>query len=64
MVSRKPTIALQIDYYTSAGSDPYPLPALRELNPGGEPGGAPAVQPHGVQEDVAPGAAQSPLPPR
>ena len=48
----------------SPGSDPNPLHALRELDAGGEPVGAHPVQPHGVQEDVAPGVAQSSLPPR
>ena len=49
---------------TSPGSDPYPLPALRELNLGGELIGAHPVQPHGVQEVFAPGVVQPSLPPR
>ena len=46
----------------SPGSDPNPLHALRELDAGGEFVGAHPVQPHGVQEDLAPGASQSSLP--
>ena len=48
----------------SPGSDPNPLHALRELDAGGEFVGAHPVQPHGVQEDLAPAASQSSLPPR
>ena len=47
----------------SPGPDIDPLPALRELHPGGEPARAPAVQPHGVQEAPAQRPPQPPLPP-